>query len=212
MRAVCTRDQPPAVAAGRLADRAHPVLARRLRKPLHRGLGGSIRFRRATGVERLQLLWLTYGANLIPLTLVACLVESRDRPRRRRPHRGRARRRAHGRARGDRLAAFRYRLFDIELIFSRTLLYAALTACVVAGYLAFFLAIDRLISIRGVAGVAAAGLVAMGFQPLREVLQRRVHRLVYGDRSDPYGRSPGSASDCSRRPIRARSSRRSSTA
>ena len=26
----------------------------------------------------------------------------------------------------------------------------------------------------------------MGFQPLREVLQRRVHRLVYGDRADPY--------------------------
>src|SRR3954451_7763219 len=36
-----------------------------------------VRFRRAAGVERLQLLWLTYGALLIPLTLVACLVESR---------------------------------------------------------------------------------------------------------------------------------------
>ena len=171
-----------------------------------------IRFRRATGVERLQLLWLTYGATLIPLTLVACLVET-----------------ATGHGAGDLtavvlgialtivpaaigLAVFRYGLFDIELIFSRTLLYAALTACVVAGYLAFFLAIDRLVSVRGVAGVVAAGLVAMGFQPLREVLQRRVHRLVYGDRSDPYGALAGSASDCSRRPIRARCSRRSSTA
>jgi signal transduction histidine kinase len=146
-----------------------------------------IRFQRATGVERLQLLWLTYGATLIPLTVIACLAES-----------------ATGHGAGALtavvlgvaltvvpaaigLAVFRYRLFDIELIFSRTLLYAALTACVVAGYLALFFAIDRLIDVRGVAGVAAAGLVAMGFQPLREVLQRRAHRLVYGDRSDPYG-------------------------
>jgi two-component system, NarL family, sensor kinase len=146
-----------------------------------------VRFRRASGVERLQLLWLTYGAMLIPLTLVACYLESIG-----------------GGADGDLtsvvmgvaltavpaaigLAVFRYRLFDIELIFSRTLLYAALTACVVAGYLALFFIIDRLISARGLAGVAAAGLVAMGFQPLREVLQQRVHRIVYGDRSDPYG-------------------------
>ena len=144
------------------------------------------RFRRAAGVERLQLLWLTYGALLIPLTLVACLVES-----------------AVGGGEGVAtpivlvvtltivpaaigLAVFRYRLFDIELIFSRTLVYVALTAGVVAGYLAIFLAADQLVRIRGVAGVVAAALVAMGFQPMREVLQRRVHRLVYGDRSDPY--------------------------
>jgi two-component system NarL family sensor kinase len=144
------------------------------------------RFRRAAGVERLQLLWLTYGALLIPLTLVACLVES-----------------AAGGEKGAAtpialvvaltvvpaaigVAVFRYRLFDIELIFSRTLVYAALTAGVVAGYLAIFVAVDQLVGIRGVAGVVAAALVAMGFQPLREALQRRVHRLVYGDRSDPY--------------------------
>jgi two-component system, NarL family, sensor kinase len=146
-----------------------------------------VRFRSATGIERLQLLWLTYGASLIPLTLLACLADILV---------------------GSRagvvtaivlvvgltvipaavgVAVFRYRLFDIELIFSRTLVYAVLTACVVAGYLALFFAIDRLIDVRGVAGVVAAGLVAMGFQPLREVLQQRVHRLVYGERSDPYG-------------------------
>jgi len=145
------------------------------------------RFRRAAGVERLQLLWLAYGAVLIPLTLIACLVES-----------------AVGNG-GEGpatpivlvvgltvvpaaigIAVFRYRLFDIELIFSRTLVYATLTTGVVAGYLVIFLAVDQLVGIRGVAGVIAAALVAMGFQPLREVLQRRVHRLVYGDRSDPY--------------------------
>ena len=145
-----------------------------------------VRFRLATGVERLQLLWLTYGAVLIPLTLVACVGESL----------------VGGGASGATavavvvtltvipaaigLAVFRYRMFDIELIFSRTLLYAALTAGVVAGYLALFFAIDRLVDVRGLAGVLAAALVATGFQPLRQELQRRVHRLVYGDRSDPY--------------------------
>ncbi len=147
-----------------------------------------VRFGRAAGAERLQLLWLAYGALLIPLTLIICLTESAVD--------GSG---SEGAATPIALvvaltvvpaaigiAVFRYRLFDIELIFSRTLVYAALTGCVVAGYLAIFLAVDQLVGIRGVAGVVAAALVALGFQPLREVLQRRVQRLVYGDRADPY--------------------------
>ena len=72
------------------------------------------RFRRAVGVERLQLLWLTYGALLIPLTLIACLVESAVGGTERAAHPDRACRRAHGRSRGDRrrrlpLPALRHR-------------------------------------------------------------------------------------------------------
>jgi len=146
-----------------------------------------VRFRRASGVERLQLLWLTYGALLIPLTIVACYAEGFV-----------------GNDSGSvtaivtvavltvvpasiGLAVFRYRLFDIELVLSRTLVYSTLTVCVVAGYLALFVGFERIIPARGVAGVIAAGLVALGFQPLRHLLQHRVRRLVYGDRSDPYG-------------------------
>jgi len=146
-----------------------------------------VRFRNAEGPERLQLLWLTYGALLIPLAVIVCLA---------------------GGAVGDGagfatdvvvafaltivpgsigIAIFRYGLFDIELVLSRTLLYGTLTGCVVAGYLGLFLGLDRVLHVRGVAGVAAAGLVALGFQPLRVLVQRRVERLVYGDRADPYG-------------------------
>jgi signal transduction histidine kinase len=146
-----------------------------------------VRFRRATGIERKQLLWLSYGALIIPVSLVACTLEVIF---------------------GHRvstftviglvtalnvipaaigIAVFRYGLFDIELILSRTLVYATLTACVIAGYGALFAGIDHLIKARGVAGVVAAGVVALGFQPLRSNLQRRVQRLVYGDRADPYG-------------------------
>lgn len=76
--------------------------------------------------------------------------------------------------------------FDIELVLSRTLLYGALTACVVSGYFTVFAGVERLIGTRGISGVVAAAAVALAFQPLRSVLQRRVERLVYGDRSDPY--------------------------
>jgi signal transduction histidine kinase len=146
-----------------------------------------VRFRRAEGPERLQLLWLTYGALLIPLVVIVCLAES-----------------AVGGGAGFAtdvvfafvltvvpgsigVAIFRYGLFDIELVLSRTLLYGTLTGCVVAGYLGLFVGLDRVLHVRGVAGVAAAGLVALGFQPLRVLVQRRVERLVYGDRADPYG-------------------------
>ena len=146
-----------------------------------------VRFRRATGIERSQLLWLSYGALLIPLTLVFCTLEVIV---------------GHGPSSitviglvgalniipaAIGIAVFRYRLFDIELILSRTLVYGTLTACVIGGYAALFAGIDHLIRARGVAGVVAAGFVAMGFQPLRSNLQSRVQRLVYGDRADPYG-------------------------
>ena len=146
-----------------------------------------LRFRRATGIERSQLLWLSYGALLIPLTLVFCTLETVL---------------GHGPSSATviglvgglniipaaiGIAVFRYRLFDIELILSRTLVYGTLTACVIGGYAALFAGIDHLIRTRGVAGVVAAGFVAMGFQPLRSNLQSRVQRLVYGDRADPYG-------------------------
>ncbi|MFL5954358.1 MAG: histidine kinase [Gaiellaceae bacterium] len=146
-----------------------------------------VRFRRASGIERSQLLWLSYGALLIPLTLVFCALEVAL---------------GHGPSSATvvalvaalnvipaaiGIAVFRYRLFDIELILSRTLVYGTLTACVIAGYVAVFAGVDRLIQARGVAGVVAAAFVAMGFQPLRSNLQERVRRLVYGDRVDPYG-------------------------
>src|SRR5438874_1326312 len=84
------------------------------------------------------------------------------------------------------IAVFRYRLFDIELILSRTIVYGTLSLTVVATYLGLVVGLDRLVHVRGVAGALAAALVALGAQPLRHLLQGRVQRFVYGDRSDPY--------------------------
>ncbi|HET8851861.1 MAG TPA: sensor histidine kinase, partial [Ktedonobacteraceae bacterium] len=86
------------------------------------------------------------------------------------------------------IAILRYRLWDIDIIINRTLVYGALTACIVGlyilvvGYLgALFRTSNNL-----VISLVATGLVAVFFQPLRERLQRGVNRLLYGQRDEPY--------------------------
>ncbi len=145
------------------------------------------RLRSASGVERLQLLWFTYAAMLIPLALVVNILAD--------PLSGVLADVVTGLAIFAMLIAIpaavavgilRYRLFDIELALNRTLVYGSLTLAIVIGYVAIVSALGALISQSGIAGVLAAGLVAAGVQPLRMRLQSRADRWVYGDRSDPY--------------------------
>ncbi len=86
------------------------------------------------------------------------------------------------------VAILRYRLFEIDLILSRTLVYGALTICVISLYISLvtylgtlFHSEDNLIS-----SLIATGIVAVVFQPLRQRLQRAVNRLLFGQRSEPY--------------------------
>ncbi|MGW0589240.1 sensor histidine kinase [Streptosporangium sp. NPDC002607] len=85
------------------------------------------------------------------------------------------------------VAILRHRLFDIDLVINRTLVYALLSGCVTGGYVvvvgylgALFPTGDLPISI------LAAGLVALAFAPLREWLRGWVNLLMYGERDDPY--------------------------
>ncbi len=87
------------------------------------------------------------------------------------------------------VAIVRHRLFDIDVVISRTLVYGVLTAFVIGTYALVVGGVGALW--RGGGPVAlplvATGLVAVAFSPLREQVQRRVNRLVYGERHDPYG-------------------------
>jgi two-component system NarL family sensor kinase len=84
-------------------------------------------------------------------------------------------------------AVLRYRWFDIELIVRRSLLYGGLTAAVLAIFLATTFVLSLIVGPRpGLAALIASGLVALSAQPMRRWVQRRVGRLVYGDRDDPY--------------------------
>ncbi|MGW4947416.1 GAF domain-containing sensor histidine kinase [Actinoplanes sp. NPDC004185] len=86
-------------------------------------------------------------------------------------------------------AIVRYRLFDINVVISRTLVYTVLTAFVVGTYAVVVGGAGALWHGGGdiALPLVATGLVATVFSPIREQVQRRVNRLVYGERHDPYG-------------------------
>src|SRR5205823_2064297 len=85
------------------------------------------------------------------------------------------------------IAILRYRLWDIDLLINRTLVYAALTATVIVIYAFVFCYFGVVLESRGdVASLVAAGIVAVLFQPLRLRLQRGVNHLLYGQRDEPY--------------------------
>ena len=87
------------------------------------------------------------------------------------------------------LAILRRRLYDIDLIINRTLVYGALTVSVVGLYVLIVAGASMLFHNENnlVASLAATGVIAVLFQPLRERLQRGVNRLLYGERDDPAG-------------------------
>ncbi len=85
-------------------------------------------------------------------------------------------------------AVLRYRLWDIDVLINRTLVYGLLTACVVSLYILVLALLGTLLSQLSnlFISLLATGLVAVIFQPLRERLQRFVNRLMFGERDDPY--------------------------
>jgi signal transduction histidine kinase len=86
------------------------------------------------------------------------------------------------------IVILRYRLFDIDLILNRTLVYGLLTTIVVGMYILVVSILGTLFHAYGnfFISLLATGLVAVLFQPLRARLQRMINRLMYGERDDPY--------------------------
>ena len=85
------------------------------------------------------------------------------------------------------IAIVRYRLLDIRLVVSRTVLYLLMAALAVGAYLAIVVAVNWLLEAQtGLGGsIFATVVVAIAFNPVRVLLQRAVDRLFYGDRSEP---------------------------
>ena len=86
------------------------------------------------------------------------------------------------------IAILRYRLWDIDILINRTLVYGTLTTCVVALYVLVVVGLGALLQSSGnlLISLLATGLVAILFQPLRERLQQVVNRFMYGERDTPY--------------------------
>ena len=84
---------------------------------------------------------------------------------------------------------FRHRLYDVDIIINRTLVYVLLSACTMGLYVLIVGFIGSLFQpeSRSIIAFLTTGLVALLFQPLREYLQRGVNRFLYGQRDDPLG-------------------------
>ena len=144
-----------------------------------------VRRRKAQGDERQQLRWLFYGAVLLlvtgafavttegslnTLSFIGLLVGLFAIPG------------------ALTVALTRYRLYEIDVLVNRTVVYAVLTAAVVVIYILMVGAMGALFESRvGLApALIATGIVAVAFQPLRRMLQDTVDRIMYGHRRDPY--------------------------
>jgi class 3 adenylate cyclase len=143
-----------------------------------------VRFRRAAGVERQQLKWFAYGALALVLTFIGfnllssvglfvlillgfgvftgCVA----------------------------VAMLRYRLYDIDQLITRTVVYGLLTVLATAVYLAIVVGIGTLVGSRGKPNlfltIVATAVIAVAFQPARDRSRRLANRLVYGKRATPY--------------------------
>ena len=86
------------------------------------------------------------------------------------------------------IAILRRRLFDIDVIISRALLVTLLSAGVTAVYAAIVLGIGTLVGSGSdpLLTIAAAVVIALVFQPLRQRASRLANRVVYGERATPY--------------------------
>ena len=83
------------------------------------------------------------------------------------------------------VAIFKYRLYEIDRIISRTLAYAIVTGLLVGVYAGLVLLATRILSFHSTVAVAAATLAAAGlFNPLRRRVQLRVDRRFNRARYD----------------------------
>lgn len=140
-----------------------------------------VRFRRSRGIERQQIKWFLYA--VAPLMLLPVLDYVPEivgsvmfgwvliaLPT------------AIG------IAILKYRLYDIDLVINRTLVYGTLTAGVVGIYVFVVVYLGAVFRTGGnlTISLVATGIVAVLFAPLRDRLQRAVNRLMYGERDEPY--------------------------
>jgi signal transduction histidine kinase len=153
-----------------------------------------VRFRHARGEERLQLKWASLGASLFAINLL--VVPTINTSLAEHPLAVTV---VNYVAYPLFLAAFpaaiavailRYRLYDIDLLLNKALVYGPLAALITAVYVAVVVGVGGAIGRGGEPNLALSVLAtvaaAVAFQPARERLQRLANRLVYGERATPY--------------------------
>ena len=164
-------------------------------------VGLVIRFRRSRGQERVQLKWLTTAGAVVGISYVSAMISSllylwstgQDAATARMPmwldvafQFAVASFLLIPLAVG--IAILRYRLYDIDLVINRTIVYGALTAFLTTIYLVGVTVLQALLRpVAGRSGLAVAGstlAVAALFQPIRHRVQAFVDRRFYRRKYD----------------------------
>ncbi|MFN8150365.1 MAG: hypothetical protein U0R24_04460 [Solirubrobacterales bacterium] len=135
------------------------------------------RLRAVTGEERLQLRWLSFAAATIPAVIVVCVIEGV----------------LTGKTEWATLislaialtaipvaigiAVMRYRLYEIDRVINRSLVYFALSVVLVVAFAAVSIGVGVVVGGGSTVPTAAATLVVvLAFNPLRGRIQRQVDR------------------------------------
>ena len=85
------------------------------------------------------------------------------------------------------MAILRHRLWDIDLVINRALVWTTLSACGIGIYLLAVAAVRAIVPTgSGATSLVAAAVVAVTFAPLRVRIQAAANRLLYGDRDEPH--------------------------
>lgn len=154
-----------------------------------------IRYRRSRGIERQQLKWLlfSFAALLSFIVIVEITLAVSFNVRLPEP--------VYGVLSGivwlgvptaAGLAVFRYGLYDIDRIISRTLAYGLVAVTLTAAYVAVVIGVGAIVTTVSTdvvtldLPVLATALVALAFQPVRQKALRVANRMVFGRRRTPY--------------------------
>jgi signal transduction histidine kinase len=84
------------------------------------------------------------------------------------------------------IAVLKYRLYDIDLIIGKTIVYGLLAAFITVVYVVLVVVIGAVIGVTEGLSLLATAIVAVAFQPIRQRAQRIANRFVYGKRATPY--------------------------
>jgi signal transduction histidine kinase len=139
-----------------------------------------IRYRRSSGVERLQLKWfipaaafaaVVFSAGFFSDSAVVAILISIS---------------TLGLWVAIGIAMLKHNLYDIDLIINKTITYGALAAFITAIYVIVVVMIGAFIGVSEGVSLIATAVVAVAFQPIRRRAQQIANRLVYGERATPY--------------------------
>jgi signal transduction histidine kinase len=141
-----------------------------------------VRFALSSGEERLQLKWFAAAALLVVAATIPGIVTNSSAANVLQNLAFLCLYAAIG------VAVLKYRLYEIDVVISKAVLYGSLAVFITAVYAALVVGVGTLAGNRRspLLAALAAAVVALAFQPVRQWAGRLANRVVYGRRATPY--------------------------